>query len=181
MNEDALLTILDEQSAMGFTGKVNVLKKENSQSYAVILILNGKVINCLAAARSGEKALLDLVVQDVSNVMKLKIIVEPEVVSEAEGVFSWSVDQVKKQSRLIYDNYINNKKLKPPAHLKLIINADFVVNGDDIVADEFDVLSAISDYSRVQDIYNNCPLLEYEVTRALVSLRRKGAIKVLAS
>ena len=49
MNE-GLLNILDEQSAMGFTGKVNVLKSENAQSFAVILMLEGKIINCMASA-----------------------------------------------------------------------------------------------------------------------------------
>ncbi|MBH47992.1 MAG: hypothetical protein CME71_07450 [Halobacteriovorax sp.] len=179
MNE-GLLNILDEQSAMGFTGKVNVLKSANAQSFAVILMLEGKIINCMASARSGEKALLDVIFKDVSNTEAFKVVVEPEVVSEAEGTFSWSVSQLKKESRRLYENYLNNKQLKPPGQLKLVINGQFIVRGDEILADEFDVLSTISDYSRVQDIYNNCDLMEYEVTRALVGLRRKGAIKVLA-
>ncbi len=177
---DALLNILDEQSSMGFTGKVNVLLKSNSQSYAVVLMLDGKLINCLAANKSGEKALLDLTFRDVSRSNEFNIVVEPEVVTAEEGAFTWSVNLLKQRARTLYENYLGNQKLKPPQSLKLLINSAFVIDGDDVDSHEFDVLSTISDYSRVQEIYDNCSLLEYEITQALVSLRRKGAIKVLA-
>lgn len=180
MNSEALLSVLDEQSSMGFTGKVNILQAQNSQSYAVILMLEGKVINCLSATRSGEKALLDMVFEDVSNSKKFKIVVEPELVTAAEGQLDLSVDALKKKARHLYENYLNAKKLRPKQELKLILNPDFIIAGEDIGPDEFDVLSTISDYSRVRDIYDHCPLMEYEVTRALVSLRRKGALKVMA-
>ena len=81
----------------------------------------------------------------------------------------------------VYENYLGSKKLRPPGALKLVLNPNFIVEGQDVAPNEFDVLSAISDYSRVEDIYNHCPLMEYEVTQALVSLRRKGALKVVAS
>tara|TARA_R110002049_G_scaffold57306_3_gene157328 strand:+ start:50 stop:595 length:546 start_codon:yes stop_codon:yes gene_type:complete len=177
---EALLNILEEQSSMGFTGKINVLLKSNSQSFAVVLMLDGKIINCLAANKAGEKALLDLTFRDVSRANEFKIIVEPEVVTEDEGSFTWSVSDLKRKSRKVYESYLGNQKLKPPMSLKLLINSTFIIEGAKIDSHEFDVLSTISDYSRVEDIYSNCSLLEYEVTQALVGLRKKGAIKVLA-
>jgi len=176
---DALLNILDEQSAMGFTGKINILRRDNSQTHAVVLMFEGKIINCQAASRSGEKSLLDVVFRDVSNSMTFKVIVEPEVVTLDDGLFEWSVEELKRRAREVYENYLNSRKLKPPGHLKLVLNADFIIEGATVEPDEFDVLSAISDYSRVQEIYDHCPLMEYEITRALVSLRRKGGLKVI--
>ncbi len=178
---NALLHVLEEQNSMGFTGRINVLRSANSQTHAVILMREGRLVNCRMSERSGEKALLDLVFQDVSNSMEFKLVVEPEVVSEAEGIFNWNIDQLKSRARQVYENYLSNKKLKPPPHLKLLLNADFVLSGEAVEPAEFDVLSAISDYSRVQDIYDHCALMEYEVTRALISLRKKGAIKVVSS
>ncbi|PIP91139.1 MAG: hypothetical protein COW01_05665 [Bdellovibrionales bacterium CG12_big_fil_rev_8_21_14_0_65_38_15] len=177
---EGLLNILEEQSAMGFTGKINVLLQKNSQSFAVVLMLEGQLIHCLGANKSGEKAMLDLIFQDVSSTYDFKLVVEPEVVSAEEGIFTWSVSDLKKKSRNVYENYLKNQKLRPPNNLKLLVNADFIIKGSDVLHHEFDVLSTISDYSRVQDIYENCALLEYEITHALVSLRKKGAIKVLA-
>ena len=177
---DGLLNILEEQSAMGFTGKINVLLQKNSQSYAVVLMHEGKIIHCLGANKSGENALLDLIFQDVSSSHDFKLVVEPEVVTSDEGLFSWSVKELKKKSRNVYENYLANQKLRPPPGLKLVINADFIIYGAEVYQNEFDVLSTISDYSRVQDIYENCALLEYEITQALVALRKKGGIKVVA-
>lgn len=178
---DSLLAVLDEQSAMGFTGKINVLRRDNAQSHAVILMFEGRIINCAATLRTGEKALLDVVFQDVSNSLALKMVVEPEVVTLDEGSFDWSVEKLKRRARDVYENYLGSKKLRPPGSLKLVLNPNFIVEGQEVAPNEFDVLSAISDYSRVEDIYNHCPLMEYEVTQALVSLRRKGALKVVAS
>lgn len=177
---EALLNVIDEQSSMGFTGKINILRAKNAQAHAVVHMREGRLVNCRLGARSGEKALLDLVFQDVSNAYELKLVVEPEVVSESECSFDWTVSELKQQSRNVYENYLSTKRLRPPAHLKLLLNADFILEGDQIGADEFDVLSTISDYSKVQDIYDHCALMEYEITRALINLRRKGAIKVAA-
>ncbi len=70
------------------------------------------------------------------------------------------------------------KKLRPPNGLRLVLNDEFVIKGGEIGQEEFGVMKVITDFNKVEDIYVNCPLQEHQITLALVSLRKKGALKV---
>ena len=70
------------------------------------------------------------------------------------------------------------KKLKPAMNLRLVIDPEVIVSHDEITPEEFDILSVLSEWCVVSDVYKYSKLMEFEVTNALVSLRKKRAIKV---
>jgi hypothetical protein len=59
-----------------------------------------------------------------------------------------------------------------------VIAPEIVVNKDEVTYSEFKVLEVMTVYNKVSDIYEHCGLEEFEITQALVDLRRKKAIKV---
>lgn len=78
----ALLEILKDQSAFGFTGKINVLIKSSGQFYGVIFQNEGYIVDAHVQNLRGMKALYRLIFQDVESDDYLKFIVEPELLSE---------------------------------------------------------------------------------------------------
>jgi hypothetical protein len=177
----ALLEILKDQSAFGFTGKINLLAKTNGQFQAAIYQSDGQVVDAEFQKLKGKKALYHIIYLDVEGVDQFQYVVEPEIISANHFVTQLSYENLKLEAEAIFQKYIDAKKLRPPGNLKLIIDPEIVVNNDRLSKEEFQVLLTISDWSKVSDIYINCTLLEYEVTDALVSLRRKKAIKVFQS
>jgi len=60
-----LLEVLKEQASFGFTGKINILLKENSQFIGVIYQEAGLIVGSSAKELRGRKALLKLIFDDV--------------------------------------------------------------------------------------------------------------------
>jgi len=165
----ALLEILKDQSAFGFTGKINALLKSNGQFFGVVYQSEGYIVDAKVQNISGKKGLLNLIFIDVEKDDYLKFVVEPEVLNHENFTMKLS----KK-----FAHYLSSKKLKPPGNLKLLIDPEIIVNNDQITPEEFDVLALLSEWCLVSDIYKYSKLMDYEVTDALVTLRKKKAIKV---
>jgi hypothetical protein len=56
------------------------------------------------------------------------------------------------------------------------------MNSTDAVSpEEFEVLVTLTEWNSPNDIYRHCQLLDHEITLALVSLRKKGALKIIAA
>lgn len=174
----ALLEILNDQSAFGFTGKINVLVKSSGQLFGVIYQNEGLIVDADAQGLKGKKALFRLIFTDVETTDYLKYVVEPEILKEDNLVFKISNDELKKEASKNFQEYLAAKKLRPPANLKLVIDPEIIVNSEKITPEEFDVLALLSEWCLVSDIYKHSKLLEYEITNALVNLRKKKAIKV---
>jgi hypothetical protein len=175
----SLLAILNEQTAFGFTGRINILLKTNDQLYGVIFQYEGKIVGAISGNQKGRKTLFHLVFQEVDSIDKFKLIVEPEVIGPASFMFDLSFGEVRAIAEKQFPEFLNAKKLRPPPHLKLLINPEIICNEAEITPAEFQVLETLTEYSSVNDVYQNSKLLEFEITNALVSLRKKMAIKVL--
>ncbi len=172
----SLINSLTEQATFSFSGRINVLHAETKQFLGSIHMKDGLLVDSFYRGMEGRNSLFKILIEDMSDVLPLKFIVEPELIED--GSFSYSVNDFKTEARKQYENYLASKKLKPPGHIKLLIKGDFVLHGAKVESSEFQVLKVISDYSRVDDIYRESGLMEYEVTNALVSLRKKGALRV---
>ena len=177
----AILDILSEQAAFGFTGKINILVRSNGQYLGAIFQSEGNIVDATIEHLKGKKALFRIIFLDVETNNYLTFVVEPEIIKEENFNVKINFDDLKKEAQASFQNYLNAKKLKPPLGLKLLIDPEIIVNNDQISANEFDVLSLLTDWSKVEDIYKYSKLLEFEVTHALVSLRKKKAIKVFQS
>lgn len=172
-----LLSTLEEQAIFGFTGKVNIIKSKNRQFLGEITQKDGLVVDAQYKGLAGKKALYTALIDDVDT-GDLSFVVEPELVEEAQVVFEVNVDELKEQARERFEHYQRSRKLRPPDEIRLLVDPDFIIEGEDVTSDEFEVLAGLSEYNKVGDIYKNVNLLEYEITNALVSLRIKKALKV---
>jgi len=176
----ALIKTLREQSAIGFDGKIVVQDRNLSQHLGNILLCAGTLVGCSFNGERGKKSLLNLLMQEFSSSSSLEYIVEPEVIGLDLIQFEIDLSELEEDFKSILEQTEKNKKLKPPGNKRVVINSDFVCRGATIEPKEFDVLCLISDFGKIQDIYENSFLYEFEVTNALVSLRKKGALKVLS-
>lgn len=173
-----LIEVLKEQASFGFTGKVNLLSKENGQFLGVIYQQEGLIVGAQIRDLKGKKALLKMIFDDVESNENFKFIVEPEVLSDEIFSMKISFEEIKLEAQKHFQEYVAAKKLRPAPHLKLVIDPEIIVSKDDLSPQEFDVLAVISEWCKVSDIYKYSKLMDFEVTQALVSLRKKRAIKV---
>ena len=63
--------------------------------------------------------------------------------------------------------------------MKLLPRAEVIESNIEISPQEYSLLCTLSDYNMVDDVYNNNEMLDFEITQALVSLRKKEIIKVI--
>ncbi len=173
-----LIEVLKEQASFGFTGKINILSKDNGQFLGVIYQQEGVIVGAQIKELKGKKALLKMIFDDVESNQNFKFIVEPELISPDIMSVKITFEEIKAEAQTHFQQYINAKKLRPAPHLKLVIDPEIIVSKDDITSQEFDVLAVISEWCNVSDIYKYSKLMDFEVTHALVSLRKKRAIKV---
>jgi hypothetical protein len=176
----SIFKILREQSAIGFDGRIVFQERNSSQFKGEVLVQNGDIYGCNYNGSIGKKALLNLAYDDFAEVVSFSYVVEPEVINQEKIQFELKVSDFEEEFRQVYEKIESCKKLKPPPNKRLLVNPDFICRGDNISASEFDVMCTISDFGKVSDIYKNSPLLEFEVTLSLVSLRKKGALKVVS-
>lgn len=174
----SLLGTIEEQTVFGFTGRINILNRNTGQFLGLVLIADGEIVDCTYGGLKKDKALYLALFDDMEHT-PLKFIVEPEVVQDTQKEFRLSYEDFKANSQKLYQKHRESKQLKPRMDLKLILDGDFISRGDEVTSEEFNIMSVLTEYSRVSDIYSNSDLYDFEVTQALVSLRKKGAIKVV--
>ncbi|MBC7428927.1 MAG: hypothetical protein H7336_09970 [Bacteriovorax sp.] len=173
-----LIEVLKEQASFGFTGKINILSKESGQFLGVIYQQEGLIVGAQVKELKGRKAVLKMIFDDVESNENFKFIVEPEVISPEIMSVRITFEEIKQEAQTHFQQYLSAKKLRPAHNLKLVIDPEIIVSKDDISPQEFDVLTVISEWCNVSDIYKYSKLMDFEVTHALVSLRKKRAIKV---
>jgi hypothetical protein len=173
-----LMDVLKDQAAFGFTGKINLLLASNGQFHGVVYQHEGSIIGASCGNSIGKKALYKMIFEDVDSFIQFKFVVEPEVIAHEHFSMKMSFDEIKIDVQTVYQNSMKSKKLKPNMELRLVIDPEVIVNNEFITSDEFDILSVLAEWCKVSDVYKYSQLMEFEVTNALVSLRKKRAIKV---
>ena len=104
---------------------------------------------------------------------------EPDLVLSSDHVFEMSESQFLKFKNDYFEQFDELSKLRPNDNLKLVVDNHNFSFSSTLNKSEFDVLCSIVEYSVVKDIYENCDLLDFDITTALISLRKKGVLKVL--
>lgn len=173
-----IVSAIEEQVVLGFTGKVNIIALESSQILGCAYILSGKLINVKYKGVQGAKAFYNACVD--SQDIQVSTIVEAEFVDERERKISTPFSVLKRKMTEIADKYTESKAKRPPDNLKLLIIPSFLSGEIQVNSAEFNLLCTLSDYNKVSEVYKHNPLLDYEITNALVGLRQKGAIKVVS-
>jgi len=179
--QEGILPILKEQSFFGFTGRINILLGKNKQHIGVIIQMNGHIVNAEFYSNKGKKALFNILFEDIDGHAEFTYIVEPELINSEDIKFKFTFDDLYKKLQTRFEQYKKFKKFRPPKELKLFLKADFVedIHGYSVGPEEFDTLLTVIDYPLVEEIYKHSSLYEYQITRSLVSLRNKKALKVV--
>lgn len=173
-----LLEVLKEQVSFGFTGKVNILLVNNGQFHAVAYLSDGFIVGASTGSLKGKSAIFKMIFDDVETHALFKYIVEPELVAAEHFLVKMTFEELRDEAQKIYQQYTLAKKLKPAMDLRLVVDPEIIVNDVQVTPEEFDILSVLSEWCTVADIYKYSKLMDFEVTNALVSLRKKRAIKV---
>lgn len=177
--ESKVMGVIEEQQSVRFTGKVNVLAAFNRQFLGHILFKDGEVIHVTFNRQSGIKAFYQLIIQEYS-LQSFEYVVEPEVVDEKQRQIHYPFAVIKKKMADVLKQYRESLKVRPPENIKIIIDSGFMEDSLPVTPQEFEVLEALTEWNGPIDIYQNCQLMDHEITLALVSLRKKGALKIIA-
>jgi hypothetical protein len=177
--DSKLFSAIDDQVSVQFTGKVNVLSNFNRQFLGHILFRNGRIVDALFQGQRGEKALYHIFIQEFS-LQSYEYVVEPEVVDETILELPYSHQELKEKMAEALKQYQQTQKMRPPENVKIIIDPEFIEDSLPVTTAEFEVLCALTEWHTPFDIYQHCPLLDHEITTALVGLRKKNALKILA-
>jgi hypothetical protein len=127
----------------------------------------------------GEKALYQIFIQEFS-LQSYEYVVEPEVVEATVHEISSPLPELKEKLAAAVKLYQQSLKLRPPDNVKITIDPDFIEDSLPVSSAEFEVLCTLTEWNSSYDIYQHCRLLDHEITSALVGLRKKNALKILA-
>ena len=177
--ESKVLGVIEEQISVEFTGKVNILSSFNRQFLGHILFVNGEVIQVVFNRSKGLKAFYQLIIQEYS-LQSFDYVVEPELVDEKERQIHYPFGVIKNKMTDILKQYRGSMKMRPPENIKILIDSEFIEDSLPVTPEEFEVLKSLSEWNNPHDLYQHCELLDHEITIGLVSLRKKGALKIVA-
>lgn len=172
-----MLKTIEEQIVLGFSGKINLTSKDSGQILGCAYLINGELVNVKYKGIQGQKAFYNACIE--SSTSQIQTVIEPEIVDERERKIDRPFSVLKRKMIEISQRYEASKPARPADHLKLVIIPDFLTREIEVNSSEFNLLCTLSDYNKVSDVYKHNPLLDYEITNALVGLRQKGAIKVV--
>ena len=176
----SIISVLDEQTSVGFTGKVNLLKKTDGQFLGAVSVREGSICFCNYAGKLGKKALITAIIHEMDNIIEVKTVIEPEVIEPQDGEFRFAIGDLKKRAAKELQKYKTLKKLRPPDHLTVMANIKIFDEASAMNYNNFLVLKSMTEFSRVEDIYKYTNLFEHEVTESLVTLRKKGYVNVVS-
>ena len=174
----SLIQIIEEQVLIGFSGKINIVDGESRQILGHIVLEDGDVWGTSFKGKVGLKAFYNLCLLDLES-QSMNYIVEPELIKNYSRQIHYPFSVLKKKLSSLASDFKAANRNRPPGNLKVIINSGFIEMGDKINNLEYSLLCTLSDYNKVEDVYKNSELLDFEITSAFVSLREKRALKVV--
>jgi len=177
INAYALLGLLEDQVSLGFSGRLHLLS-EQKQQLGIILIKDGEMISIEFVGLSGVKAFYSLMI-DVEFERKISTVLEPEIVKAVQRNIHFPLSLLKKRSLQLLDVYKIARAKRPPNNILVDLVPEAIFQDVDITGEEFDLMLTLCHYKLIKDVYDHCPLLNFEITNALVSLRNKKALKVI--
>ena len=169
-------TIL-ENMTISFSGRINILSDLNKQFIGSVVLSDGNLVDAKFRKMSGKKALASLLMEDKSA-LGMSVVSEPELVSELEFSFNMAEQDFFKFKNDYFEQYDLLKKLRPPKNLALSLNSKRLDIYTPLSFSEFDTMKLVLSCKNVGEMYETSNLLEFDVTKSLISLRKKGIILV---
>jgi hypothetical protein len=178
--QSKIMNCIEEQVSVKFTGKVNILATFNHQYLGHILFKNGEIFNVVFQGLNGLKAFYHLALKEHS-LESFNYVIEPEVVEDKERHLHFPIVVIKNKMADVITRHSDSLKYRPPENVKILIDAEFMEDTLPVTQEEYQVLETLTEWSQPFDIYQHCQLLDYEITSALVSLRKKNALKIVGA
>lgn len=175
----SFIKTVEEQVAFRFTGRINILLASNNQFLGRVLLNEGVIVNATFKGQHDKPAMFSIIFEDLDGKFPMKFVVEPEVVPSIECKMKADIEKIKKEAARLYEQRSKSLKLRPPDSLHLMIDSDFIIEGAGLSYDEFQVMDMLTEFSKVGDLYKHLDMFDYEITKVLVSLRKKKALKVI--
>ncbi len=175
-----ITSVIEEQMSVHFTGKLNILSNFNRQYLGHLTFLSGEVVKANYQGQKGPKAFFQIVLQEFS-LNSFTYVVEPEVVDEADRDIVVPYILLKEQMADVVKSYRDSLKMRPPENVKILLEPAFLSDKTSLTPQEYSVLLTLTEWNSPFDIYQHCPLLDHEITWALVGLRKKQALKIMGS
>ncbi|MBT3236825.1 MAG: hypothetical protein HN353_12795 [Bdellovibrionales bacterium] len=174
--------IISEQSLLKFTGRVNLLSVSNSGHLGAIFFKQGILVHARYREQFAIRALENIITEIYKHHTEqiFKYVIEPEIIFEHEHSFSLDGDEFNQLLIKIHREYDQLLKQRPSDSLQIKINATFLHQGEGIDTNEFDLLKLLSSQQSIADLSAQTTLTEFELLKSIISLRKKGAIRVLA-
>lgn len=172
-------SLIDEQIQIRFTGKINILRSGNHQFLGHIIFFEGDILDASFEQVFGFKALGRIILRE-NEKHDFDYVVEPELVDKYNKKIHYPYSILKTKLSEILENSEVVAKLRPPEEAKLLIDPKILSTKEHITSDEFEILISLVDWSLVRDLYSHCPLSDHEITTSLISLRKKGALRLIA-
>ena len=169
-------TIL-ENMTISFSGRINVLSEQTKQFIGSIVLSDGVLVDASFGQVDGKKALANLLMESRSN-FGMSIVSEPELISESDFSFNMAEQDFFKFKNDYFEQYELLRKLRPSNGLVLSLNSKKLDIYTPLSFAEFDAMKLILSNGSVGEVYNNSKMLEFDVTKSLISLRKKGIILV---
>lgn len=230
VNNSSLISILEEQIAFEFTGRVNIFRKSalksnfireagtspsapslddtndlmnhSSQLLGIIIFKNGQLTHAKYKKYQGIVALEEIISDEKrDNQQELKYEMEPEIVDdfnqtineESNLLISKLADFYTKPARnaqiIPFNQNIGEQKEEfPPSfsisleeiykYKKIILNPEFIWEGEEITPEEFDLMLIISEYADISDIVKHSPLTYAGTAKEIGSLHEKKGVLI---
>lgn len=173
-----LFRSIGDQEAFMFSGRINFLDGESRRLIGSLGFKDGVMINIKIGSVTGEKGLFELA-KAFHEINNIDLVSEPEIMEYEEVNLSGNNQVDLGKLMTFVSEYKRMNSLKPPDSHKLSVSPEIFTSLKPLESEEFDTLCAIADHSVVKDIYRYSKCMEYEVTKSLISLRKKGFIKVI--
>ena len=169
-NFKSLEEILEEQVLVEFTGQLRLLDNLDFRELGFLLFKNGRIIDGKFENKVAERAFTSALIHQE----RIKVVVEAEIVNQPSIITRNYRELIEGfEDALMQHKYY--EYFTVPVGIKLEVNPNFLRKGADLTRDEYAILLTLN--KNVSDaLFTDLNLLDYEVTKNLISLRKKHAL-----
>lgn len=141
-------------------------------------MMDGKITGARFGKTRGLDAITEIVIREQEG-DEIAIVNEPEVILISSLRRELDIEEFKQLASQSYQSYLQTKRLSPPKNLKLLLDSNFIIEGEDLSDLEFKVLKCLSDDPNISSVYEQLEYSKHMIDMALIQLRRKRAVKVV--
>lgn len=164
-------TILEEnienKISIDFSGKI-ILSRQRGKELGEISFKKGKIHYARLGKKQGIKAILHAFIHEKE--ISLSQVKTPNNNSNISSPYFKILEAVKRAKQ----NHTHYEKFTLPKNISLFVNPEFIKDGPPLEKDEYKVLLKLLKFN-ISDIGAELDLLDHEITKQLITLRKKKA------